>query len=122
MEFEELNKRFPFLTCGRYMDNDMIGIIQNTDHQFISMYVYTKIPTVELKKEFLRLGEVWWWESNRKIPINMFLRTEFKKFGPSLQTFVSKEFEYILGPKVSIDNLMTRRVKRRSVQLIRRLK
>lgn len=104
------------------MDNDMIGIIQNTDHQFISMYIYTKIPTVELKKEFLRLGEVWWWESNRKIPINMFLRTEFKKFGPSLQTFVSKEFEYILGPKVSIDNLMTRRVKRRSVQLIRRLK
>ena len=121
-EFEQLNSRFPFLTLGRYMGEDIVGIMQNMDNSIISIYVYGKIPSPELKKKFLELGETWWWESNRKIPINMFLGDEIKLFSPYMQTFIAKEFEYILGPQVSLDNLMSKRVKRRSIQLIRKIK
>ena len=120
-EFEQLNNRFPFLTLGRYIGNDVVGIMQNMDQSIISMYVYSKIPTPQLKKQFLELGETWWWESNRKIPINMFLGDDMKLFSPYMETYILKEFEYILGPQVSLDNLMSKRVKRRSIQLIRKI-
>lgn len=121
-EYEKLSKRFPFLTYGRYLDEDQIGIVQNTDQQFICMYVYNKIKSKEEKQLFLELGETWWWESNRKIPINMFIGDNFKIFAPCLVTFISKEFEYVLGPKVCIDNMSQKRVKRRTVQLIKKIK
>ena len=121
-DFEALNQRFPFLTCGRFVGNDIVGIVQNTDQHLISMYIYTKIPSDPLRRRFLECGETWWFESNRKIPINMFLGESFKIFAPYIQTFILKEFEYITGPQVCIDNLMSKRVKRRSVQLIRRIK
>ena len=119
-EYEKLRDRFPFLTYGRYLDQDQIGIVQNSDSQLLSMYVFNKIKDENEKKLFLELGETWWWESNRKIPINMFLGDEFKIFSSYLTTFILKEFQYILGPKVCIDNMSQKRVKRRTVQLIRK--
>lgn len=121
-EFESLNKKFPFLTVGTYAGQDIIGIVQNTDEKIIAVYVYDAIPTVKLKQRFIDYGETWWWESNRKIPINMFIGEEFKIFAPYSKTFMLKEFQYIGGPKVCIDNLMSKRVKRRSIQLIRKIK
>ena len=120
-EYKELNDRFPFLTYGRYLDKDYIGVVQNSDQQFISMYIYNDIKDDKLKKKFLQYGETWWWESNRKISINMFLHPTFKIFRPFLKTFVSKEFEYIFGPKVCLDDMMEKRIKRRSIQLIRKI-
>lgn len=120
-EFEKLNKRFPFLTYGKYLEEDYIGIIQNTDNQFISMYIYNKIKENELKAKFLEYGELWWWESNRKIPINMFIRDDFKIFASYLNTFVAKEFKHITGPSVCLDEMVQKRVKRRTVQLIKKI-
>lgn len=117
---EQLNNKFPFLTIGTYADETYVGIIQNSDEQITSMYVYNEIGDSELKKKFLACGERWWWESNRKLPINMFLGDEFKVFKPYLKTFVTKNFNIQYGPKVCLSNIMEKRVKRRSIQLIRR--
>lgn len=121
-EIELLNKKFPFLTCGRFADKDVVGIVQNTDEKIIAIYIYEELPTIALKKKFIEFGETWWWESNRKVPINMFIGEDFKIFAPYIKTFMNKEFKYICGPKVCIDNLMSKRVKRRSIQLIRKIK
>ena len=120
-EFQKLHQRFPFLTYGKYLDEEYIGIIQNTDQQFVSMYIYNKIQNTELKEKFLELGETWWWESNRKIPINMFLGEECKVISPFLMIFIQKEFQHIEGPTVCLDNMMEKRIKRRRVQLVRKI-
>ena len=86
------------------------------------MYVYTKIRSDVLKKVFLDLGEIWWWESNRMIPINIFLREEFEPFQYALMTMNSKDVKISTGPCVNLGNLSIKRIKRKSVQLIRRAK
>jgi len=54
-----------------------VGIIINQDAQVTSFYDYSAIRTEEENAYFLELGEAWWWESNRMIPINIFLSKEF---------------------------------------------
>ena len=120
-EFEELNKRFPFLTYAKYGEKEYIGIIQNMDNTLVSMYAMDKMNNTDVKTAFLNYGEVWWWESNRLIPINMFIGPAFKQFAPYLLTFAIKDYTRIIGPEVCTDNITSRRVKRRSVQLIRKI-
>jgi hypothetical protein len=78
------------------------------------------MPTIQVKKEFLELGEVWWWESNRQIPIDVFLHYEMRTFRPYLKTFTYKDVEILFGPVTSLQNLLKKRIKRRSIQLIRK--
>jgi len=68
-----------------------------------------------LKKHFLILGEEWWWGSNRQIPINIFLKDRWKLFKPTL--FVNKDFELVAGPSVSLQDIITKRIKRRQISL-----
>ena len=86
------------------------------------MYIYTDIKTPQEQQAFLELGEIWWWESNRLIPINIFLRNEMFIFKYSIITMNSKDVKVTLGPCVNLGNLSVKRVKRRSVQLVRRPK
>ena len=86
------------------------------------MYVYTSLKTVEEKTLFLEVGEVWWWESNRMIPINIFLRREMSPFQYSLMTMNSKDVRVSIGPCVNLNNLAVKRVKRKNVQLVKRPK
>ena len=44
---------------------------------------------------FLQLAESWWWESNRMVPINVFLKAEWAMFRPTLKTLNSKDSKYI---------------------------
>ena len=71
--FEKLGKKFPFLTLVQKSDFEYVGIVQNQDTNVISVYDYDKIATQREKELFLSLGETWWWESNRKLPINLSL-------------------------------------------------
>lgn len=115
--FEELD-RFPFLTVGRYIDTDYIGIVQNCDNQFISMYCYDMITDVTMKAKFLQFGEEWWWESNHQIPINVYLGEKFKIFRPYLKTFARKSFDVQHGPVTSLTDVIQKRIKRRMIQLV----
>jgi hypothetical protein len=84
------------------------------------MYNFENVKTLEDKKEFLTLGEEWWWGTNRMIPINIIFKSKFEKFKPALVTFSLKDFEVIHGPIISLSNIIQRRVKRRNIQLIRK--
>ena len=84
------------------------------------MYIYTKLKTDEDKKLLVELGEIWWWESNRMIPINIFLKKEIAPLNYSVMTMNSKDVKVSVGPCVNLSNLSLKRVKRKSVQVMRR--
>jgi hypothetical protein len=100
--------------------SEYVGILQNQDDFVTSIYVYDDIPSEALRTEFLRLGDVWWWESNRAIPINIFLAGEFNPFQNWLKTFTTKDTKMIFGPSTSLNNIVRKRIKRRQIQLVKK--
>lgn len=121
-QVQEILDRYPFLSYGTMGDDVYLGIIQNSDNQFVSIYVLDLIPTAEARSLFLMLGDRWWWESNRKIPINVFIKdARFKQFRTALRMFSSKDFTIVAGPRVSLAETMNRRVRKRQVTLVRKV-
>jgi hypothetical protein len=117
---DNIEEQFPFISVLNYGDEEYIGIIINQDQYVTSFYDLEAIKTTEERSLFLELGEIWWWESNRQIPINIFLRKEIDVFKYTIKTFNSKDVRIILGPVVNLMNLSLKRIKRKSVQLVRR--
>jgi len=111
---------FEFLTGITYSGREYVGIVVNQDGQILTFYDVDQIPTPELKREFIELGEIWWWESNRQLPIDVFLHYEMRPFIPYLKTFVMKDVEILFGPVTSLQNLLKKRIKRRTIQLIKK--
>ena len=58
--------------------NEYVGIIQNMDSNLASMYNFENIKDNTHKREFLEIGEEWWWGTNRMIPINIIFKTNFE--------------------------------------------
>ena len=116
----EITNEIEFLTGIKYAGNEYVGIVVNTDNQILTFYDAGQIGDLELKKEFLELGNIWWWESNRMLPIDVFLHHEMKTFYSFLKTFAMKDVEILFGPVTSLQNLIKKRVKRRSIQLVRK--
>jgi len=114
-----LSSRWPFLTHITYLSKDYIGIVQNSDQNFLHMYVIEQTMTPELKKEFMACGEHYWWGSNRQVPINVFMGERFKIFRPFLKSFSQKEVGVVSGPMPSLDILIHKRGKKRTVQLVK---
>ena len=56
------------------------------------------------------------------IPISIFMRKEMEQFRNILTTMNSKDVKVVMGPTVNLNNLSVKRVKRKSVQLIRKPK
>jgi len=113
--------KFEFLTGISYSGSEYVGIVVNQDNQILTFYDVESIPTVALKKEFLELGDLWWWESNRQVPIDIFLYHEMQIFKSCLKTFASKDAEILFGPVTSLQNILKKRIKRRSIQLVRKI-
>ena len=118
---DEIFEKYPFLSLVTYGGQEYVGIVQNQDDTVLSMYDYSKIPD-DLKANFLELGETWWWESNRTIPINLFLKQDFARFASVLITFNIRDTEVVKGPSVSIADLAKKRSKRRNIQLVKKVK
>lgn len=117
----KLAQNHPFISVCIYSGQEYVGVIQNRDNDITTMYDYGGIIESELKTRFLELGDVWWWESNRLVPINMFLKTDWLPFHRYLKTFNNRSLEIIHGPVVSMNDLLARRSKRRSVTLVKRM-
>jgi hypothetical protein len=117
---DNIEDQFPFISVLNYGENEYVGIIINQDQYVTSFYDLELTKTAEEKAALLELGEVWWWESNRQIPISIFLRREIEPFRYCVKTFNSKDVRIILGPVVNLMNLTLKRIKRKSVQLVRR--
>jgi hypothetical protein len=116
---DSFQTNYPFMTCIRCNDTEYLGIIINFDNQVVSIYDYAIIKTTIDQSQFLELGDVWWWESNRKIPINIFLKKDMVLYKPYIKTFNSKDVEVIFGPTVNLGDIAEKRIKRRSIQLVR---
>jgi len=119
--FKKLTDKYPFITLCIYASNEYVGIIQNQDTTVTTIYDFGIIIDQEKKRKFLDLANVWWWESNRSIPINIFLRGEWEEFKPCLRTFVNKDLEILHGPICSLEDIARRKSKRKSITLVRRI-
>ena len=119
---KDIEENYPFISVVTYGGQEYVGIVVNQDQFVTSVLVYTKLRSVEEKKFMLELGETWWWESNRMIPINIFLRREMQAFGYAIMTMNSKDVKVTIGPCVNLNDLNFKRVKRKSVQLVRKSK
>jgi hypothetical protein len=120
--YKELTEKYPFISYIKYADREFVGIILNKDATIVSIYDYDMLPSLEVKQKFLELGDIWWWESNRLFPINIFLKEEFVGFKPYIKTFMAKDVEIVHGPYVSMNELAQRRTKRRNIQLVQKIK
>jgi hypothetical protein len=121
ISIEQMLEQYPFLSYIKYPTADYIGIIQNHDSDIVSMYAFNKLRTDQDKLGFLEAAEIWWWESNRLIPINIFLKDSWNPFRYSTVTLTTKDIKDQQGHIVSIAKLAERRTKRRVVQLVKRL-
>jgi hypothetical protein len=119
--YQNLLDQYPFLSFLTYGGNEYIGIIQNLDDVITSIYDFGLLKTPDQKRLYLEFGEVWWWESNRMVPINIFLKSDWGVFRPTLKTFNSKDVELKYGPALSLKESAQKRSKRRSITLVRRV-
>jgi hypothetical protein len=119
---DNIEQKLPFISVLNYGDLEYIGIIINQDQYVTSFYDLNAIHTQEEREVFLEVGEIWWWESNRQFPINIFCREQIHPFSYAIKTFNSKDTRIIFGPVVNLMNLTMKRVKRKSVQLVRKVR
>jgi len=120
-DYQRLLEDFPFLTLLTYGGNEYVGIVQNIDDIITTIYDYAVLKTEEDKRRFLELADAWWWESNRQIPINIFLKQDWIYFRFTLKTFNSKDVNVKFGPALSLKETAAKRSKRRSITLVRRV-
>ena len=118
--FNTLRDKFPFLSLIRKGDLEYVGIVQNEDANVISFYDYGRLFSPKDKMYFLKCGEIWWHESNRKLPINIFLKGDFRYFRTTLVTLNVKDVEIVHGPTVKLSEIFNKRVKRKTIQLVRK--
>jgi hypothetical protein len=119
--FKKLSELHPFITVCSYAGQDYVGIVQNRDDVVTTIYDYGSILDQMMREKFLELGDVWWWESNRLVPINMFLKDDWSIFRPFLRTFNNKSLTIIHGPTCSMLELSKKRSKRKSITLVKRM-
>jgi len=118
---EKLAEKYPFITLCVYASIEYVGIVQNQDDAITTIYDFGAIADAELKRHFLELANVWWWESNRSVPINIFLKGQWDLFKPYLRTFTNKDLEILHGPVCSLSEMSRKKSKRKSITLVRRV-
>lgn len=118
---DEIEQNLPFISVITYGGEEYVGIIINQDQYVTSIYDLNAIRTADERTKFLEIGEIWWWESNRKIPINVFLKQDMQLFQYAIKTFNSKDVKLLFGPIINLNDIATKRVKRTSIRLIKKL-
>ena len=119
--FTKLAEKYPFITLCVYATQEYVGIVQNQDDIITTIYDFGGIQDLDNKKKFLELANIWWWESNRSIPINIFLKAEWDPFKMYLRTFVNKDLVVLHGPICSLSEMSRKKSKRKSITLVRRI-
>mgnify|MGYP003333525523 CR=1 FL=1 len=121
LSLEDLLQHYPFLSFIKYTHSEYVGVIQNHDGDIVSIYAFNKLKSEDHKRRFLEQADLWWWESNRMIPINIFLKNAWNDFRYSLITLTVKDIKEQKGHIVSLNSLANKRTKRRVIQLVRKL-
>ena len=119
--FDKLAEKYPFISLCIYANAEYVGVVQNRDDSVTTIYDYGAVIATQDKLDFLELAAIWWWESNRSIPINIFLRGEWDRFRFTLRTFSNKDLEIVHGPVCSLADIARKKSKRKSIMLVRRI-
>lgn len=119
--YKNLLDQYPFISYLTYGGNEYIGIIQNADDLITTIYDFAALKSLEQKTRYLELADQWWWESNRLVPINVFLKQDWSEFRVCLKTFNSKDVIIQHGPYISLREIAQKRSKRRSITLVRKV-
>ena len=122
MILKNIERQFPFISVVTYGGKEYVGIISNQDNYVTSMYIFNFLHNDSDRELFLQLGNAWWWESNRMIPINIFLRSEIQTLSYCMLSMNTKDVKIKFGPCVNLNDLSQKRIKRKNVQLIRKFK
>jgi len=123
---QEINQEeFPFITGLEYGTKHgstkyYYGVVVNYDSTILTMYDLDKMPSAEIRAEFIKLSETWWWESNRQMPIDVFLHYELQPFRPFLTTIAMKDVDHLFGPMTTLQDMLKKRIKRRGIQLVKK--
>lgn len=117
-DYEKLIEQFPFLSiCKKDKERHLyVGIILNQTKNWTSIYLIDKVQITD-KKDFLGRAESWWYESNRKLPISVFLQHDFDRFEYALENFHTKNLEVVMGPITKLSNIVSKRIKRTTINL-----
>ena len=89
MLLDDIEKNYPFISVVEYGGQEYVGVINNQDNAITSMFIFTDIRSAENKEKFIELCKTWWFESNRMIPIGIFLRQEMAQFKPVSYTHLT---------------------------------
>lgn len=116
----QLLEKYPFFAIIRYSDIEYVCVVQNQDPDVTTIYDYNTLRTDIDKKLFIELAGQWWWESNRMIPINVFLKEDWNHFRYCAKTLITKECEIVAGHAVKLCDIAGRRTKRKMIQLVRK--
>jgi hypothetical protein len=119
--FDRLAEKYPFITLCVYADAEYVGVVQNRDETITTIYDFGALVSQDQKQRFIDLANIWWWESNRSIPINIFLRGDWDEFRYCLRTFMNRDLAIIHGPVCSLNDISKKRSKRKSITLVRRI-
>ena len=122
MLLDDIEKNYPFISVVEYGGQEYVGVINNQDNAITSMFIFTDIRNAENKEKFIELCKTWWFESNRMIPIGIYLRQEMAPFKQNMMMMNTKDVSVKIGPVTSLSNLAMKRSKRKSVQLVRKPK
>jgi hypothetical protein len=113
-------EKYPFFAVIKYADKEYVCIIQNCDPDVTTIYDWAALKTDSHRTMFIDLAEQWWWESNRLVPINIFLKRDWNVFQYVSKTLITKELSVVAGHTVKLQDLAIKRTKRKMVQLVRR--
>lgn len=114
---EVIRETYPFFSILILRDGAQIaGIIQNSSPNLIWIYQFEGVPK-ELRKQFIDYGRTWWNQSDRTIPIEVFIGPEFDVFRPQLKGHPRKNIDCIHGHLVDLGETFRRRIKRKIVNV-----
>lgn len=119
---QEIKEKYPFINVLIYGSKEYVGMIVNQDQHVTTILNYELLKNIEDKKRLLALGEVWWMESNRTIPITIFLKSDMKTLKYAIMTMNTRDVQVVLGPVVNLSQLHNKKLKRKSVHLVRQPK
>lgn len=112
----DIKSKMPYVTILTHNSIEYVGILKIKSKQYISLYCINNMPPDE-QKTLLEFAEQWWWQSNRGIPISLFMREEMESFEEYAIRFNTDSCSDIKGPLISLSDLPTKRIKRRNVAL-----
>lgn len=106
----------PYITVVRHNDIEYYGIIKIKSKQYITLYCLSNMPQKK-QEEIVNYAKVWWLQSNRTIPISLFLREEMEEFEQYTKRFDTDSVTLVSGVLISLSDLPTKRIKRRNITL-----